>query len=124
MSDIWINTGADHLLPCPFCQGGSFSIFAQRGQLYAVQCKSCGAVGPTTHSRGEAVALWNEQPALAAANARAEAAAWRDAGQCPLCSAPGTRASYDADNDVRVSYCPACKVSILWEPEERDEVQP
>ena len=61
---IWMNTGAD-LLPCPFCQGGQFSIYTQR-RLYAVQCHNCGAVGPTAYSRQEAMALWNERSALAA----------------------------------------------------------
>lgn len=52
--------------------------------------------------------------ALAEENAAlSEAAVWQDAGQCPLCSAPGTRASYDTGNDARVSYCLHCKVSIL-----------
>ena len=61
------------LEPCPFCQGRKLSIYMQR-RLRAVQCSNCGAVGPTGHSRQEAVTLWNEQPQLAAATQRAEAA--------------------------------------------------
>lgn len=73
MSDVRINVGGDELLACPFCQGGKFSIYRQR-RLYAVQCLNCGAVGPTGHSRQEAETLWNEQPQLAAAIQRADAA--------------------------------------------------
>ncbi len=73
MSDVWVNTGTDEIAPCPFCQGRKLSIYMQR-RLRAVQCSNCGAVGPTGHSRQEAVTLWNEQPQLAAATQRAEAA--------------------------------------------------
>ena len=73
MSDVWVNTGTDEIAPCPFCQGRKLSIYMQR-RLRAVQCSNCGAVGPTGHSRHEAVTLWNEQPQLAAATQRAETA--------------------------------------------------
>lgn len=73
MSDVWVNTGTDEIAPCPFCQGRKLSIYMQR-RLRAVQCSNCGAVGPTGHSHQEAVTLWNEQPQLAAATQRAEAA--------------------------------------------------
>ncbi len=73
MNAVWVNTGMDEIAPCPFCQGRKLSIYMQR-RLRAVQCSNCGAVGPTGHSHQEAVTLWNEQPQLAAATQRAEAA--------------------------------------------------
>lgn len=45
---------------------------------------------------------------------------WHDAGQCPLCAAPGTRASIDPESGVRVTYCLNCQTATLWQP----EVQP
>ena len=68
------------------------------------------------------------QPALAAANARAEAAAWQDGGFCSQCGADRVRTSTD-DIDApmlhTLSYCVACGGFWIWDHEaQQSKVQP
>jgi Lar family restriction alleviation protein len=66
-----------NLKPCPFC-GGEAGVVANRPFPDAyVQCGECDAEGPVSASEAAAVNAWNRRvvdPALAAAEARAEKA--------------------------------------------------
>lgn len=46
---------------CPFCDSERLRIvrYNQRGERHLVQCKNCGATGPTAHERIDAVGRWN-----------------------------------------------------------------
>lgn len=60
----------------------------------------------------------DERDRLRTELAERDDAAWRDAGACPLCSAPGTRISGDDAHNVRVSYCLNCQTATLWTSDE------
>lgn len=56
----------EELKPCPFCGGRDLAVewieLADRGEKrleHAVQCRGCGADGPSGRTREEAASLWN-----------------------------------------------------------------
>lgn len=54
----------DFLKPCPFC--GSDNIFVDEfweryDEPYFVTCNGCGANGPYTRKKEEAIELWNRR---------------------------------------------------------------
>jgi len=48
--------------PCPFCGGDELEIIDP--SEYAVGCEACGAMGPWSTDRDNAVELWNNRTSL------------------------------------------------------------
>ena len=51
---------SEELLPCPFCGGNQLRVKHSGRWGWFVSC-SCAAVGPSSETRGQAVARWNER---------------------------------------------------------------
>lgn len=51
---------SDGLLPCPFCGGNQQRVKHSGRWGWFVSC-SCAAVGPSSETREQAVARWNER---------------------------------------------------------------
>lgn len=52
------------LKPCPFCGGTNVVVdeFWERyDEPYFIACNECGASGPYTHKKEEAIELWNRR---------------------------------------------------------------
>ena len=57
---VSMTSTSDELLPCPFC-GGSGQRVKHSGRWgWFVSC-ACAAVGPSSETREQAVARWNER---------------------------------------------------------------